>query len=102
MKPRASKCWWPPVKVYNLFNTVIGLSHLCCHVLSEQPFSKFPYTVALHFKILQNFKHHSSSSPLLNLIRRGVARISEKYRHKLFRRGVCVGLKVGGTKGGTP
>ena len=33
-------------------------------VLSKKPFSNFLYTVALHFRILQNFKHPSSSSPL--------------------------------------
>jgi hypothetical protein len=26
LKPRASKCRGPPVKVYNILNTVIGLS----------------------------------------------------------------------------
>ena len=31
LKPRASKVRAPPAKVYNIFNTVIGLSHLCCH-----------------------------------------------------------------------
>jgi len=31
LKPRVSKFRGPPVKVYNIFNTVIGLSHLCCH-----------------------------------------------------------------------
>ena len=31
LKPRASQFRGPPVKVYNIFNTVIGLSHLCCH-----------------------------------------------------------------------
>jgi hypothetical protein len=31
LKPRASKSRGPPTKVYNIFNTVIGLSHLCCH-----------------------------------------------------------------------
>jgi len=61
LKPRASKFRWFPTKVYNIFNTVIGLS--------QQPFSNFPYTVALHFRILQNFKHPSSSSPLLKLIK---------------------------------
>ena len=46
-----------------------GLSHLCCNnVLSKQPFSNFPYTVALHFKIWLNFKHSSSSSPSLKLM----------------------------------
>ena len=70
LKPRASKLWGPPAKVYNIFNTVIGLSNLCCHnVLSKQPFSNFPYTVVLHFRILQNFKHPWSSLPLLKLIK---------------------------------
>jgi hypothetical protein len=31
LKPRASQFKVPPTKVYNIFNTVIGLSHLCCH-----------------------------------------------------------------------
>jgi hypothetical protein len=31
LKPRASTFRGPPAKVYNIFNTVIGLSHLCCH-----------------------------------------------------------------------
>jgi hypothetical protein len=31
LKPRASTFRGPPAKVYTIFNTVIGLSHLCCH-----------------------------------------------------------------------
>jgi hypothetical protein len=31
LKPRASKYRGPPVKMYTIFNTVIGLPHLCCH-----------------------------------------------------------------------
>jgi hypothetical protein len=31
LKPRASKFRRPLAKVYNIFNTAIGLSHLCCH-----------------------------------------------------------------------
>ena len=31
LKPRASKFRGPMAKVYIIFNTVIGLSHLCCH-----------------------------------------------------------------------
>jgi hypothetical protein len=31
LKPRASKFRGPLVKVYNIFNTVIVLSHLSCH-----------------------------------------------------------------------
>ena len=43
MKPRASNFRGPPAKVHNIiiFNTVIGLSHLCCHnrtVLLQQSF----------------------------------------------------------------
>ena len=71
LKPRASKLRGAPTKVYNIFNTVIGLSHLCCHnvlYFLKQPFSNFPYTVAVHFRILQNCKYPSSSSPLLKLI----------------------------------
>ena len=37
--------------------------------LNKQPVSNFPYTVALHFGILQNFKHPSSSSSILKLIK---------------------------------
>ena len=40
LKSRASKFRRPPAKVYIIFNTVIGLSHLCCH------------NVHLHFRIL--------------------------------------------------
>jgi hypothetical protein len=31
LKPRDSRFRGPPTKVYNIFNTVIELSHLCCH-----------------------------------------------------------------------
>ena len=31
LKTRASKFRRPPTKVYNIFYTVIGFSHLCCH-----------------------------------------------------------------------
>jgi len=31
LKPRASNFSGPPSKVYNIFDTVIGLSYLCCH-----------------------------------------------------------------------
>jgi hypothetical protein len=31
LKLRASAFRGPPTKVYNIFNTIIGLSHLCCH-----------------------------------------------------------------------
>ena len=37
-----------------------------CTVLSKQPFINFPYTVALHLRILRNFKQPSSSSPYWN------------------------------------
>ena len=66
LKPRSSK-----FRVYNVFNTVIGLSLMLSQrtVLLKQPFSNFPHTVALHFRILQTFKHPSSSLPLLKLIK---------------------------------
>jgi hypothetical protein len=54
LKHRTSRFRGPLVKVYNIFNTVIGLSLLCCYNVllpSKQPFSNFPYTVALHFRI---------------------------------------------------
>jgi hypothetical protein len=31
LKPRNSRFRGPPTKVYNIFNTVIGLSHLCSY-----------------------------------------------------------------------
>ena len=31
LKPSASIFRGPPAKVFNIFNTIIGLSHLCCH-----------------------------------------------------------------------
>jgi hypothetical protein len=31
LKPRVPKFKGPTAKVYSIFNTVIGLSHLCCH-----------------------------------------------------------------------
>jgi hypothetical protein len=31
LKPRASTFRGRPVKVYTIFNSVIGLSHVCCH-----------------------------------------------------------------------
>ena len=31
LKPRASKFRGTPAKMYNTFDTVIGLSYLCCH-----------------------------------------------------------------------
>jgi len=72
LKPRASKFKEHLAKVYNIFDTVIGHSYICYHkalYFLKQHFSKFPCTVALHFRILQNFKHTSSISPLLNLIK---------------------------------
>jgi len=72
LKPSASRFRGSPAKVCIIFITVIGLSHLCCHNVMyflKQPFSNFPYTVAFHFRILQNLKQPSSSSPLLKLIK---------------------------------
>ena len=31
LTPRASEFRGPPPKVYNIFKSVVGLSHLCCH-----------------------------------------------------------------------
>jgi hypothetical protein len=31
LKPTSSKVRGPPGKVYSFLNTVIGISHLCCH-----------------------------------------------------------------------
>jgi hypothetical protein len=31
LKPRASTFRGPAAQLYNIFNIVIGLSHLCCH-----------------------------------------------------------------------
>ena len=69
LKPRASEFRGTPAKVYNIFNTVIGLSraHLCCHNVLY--FLNNSYSIALHFRLLQNFKHPSSSSTLLKLIK---------------------------------
>jgi len=55
------------------------------------------FGLGLVYGALRHFQQYFSY-----IVARGVARISKKYRHKLFRRGVCVPLKVGGTKGGTP
>ena len=66
LKPRTSKFRGPPAKVYDIFNTVIGLSQLCCHnvlFFLNNPSVIFP------FRIVQNFKHLSSSLPLLKLIK---------------------------------
>ena len=70
LKPSSSKVRGPPGKVYSFLNTVIGISHLCCHnvLYFLNNLSVIFLTVALHFRILQNFKHPSSSSPLLKLI----------------------------------
>ena len=64
LKPRASQFRWPPTKVYNIFNTVIGLSHVCCHnvlYILNNPSVIFlaHFISALHFRIVQNFKHTS-------------------------------------------
>ena len=59
-KHRASKLRGSPAKIF-LFNTVIGLSHLCCHNIL--------YCQNNPSRILQHFKHPSSSLPLLKLIK---------------------------------
>ena len=49
LKPRASQFRGPPAKVYDIFNTVIGLSHLCCHnVLYFLNYSSVIFLTQLH------------------------------------------------------
>ena len=72
LKASASNFRGPPTKVYNIFNTVIGLSHLCCHnvlCFLNNPTAIFLIHVALHFRILHNFNTPSISSPLFRLIK---------------------------------
>jgi hypothetical protein len=71
LKHRTSRFRGLPVKVYNILNTVIELSHLCCHnvLYFLNKYSLVFLTVALHFRILQNVKHPSSSLPLLKCIK---------------------------------
>ena len=71
LKPRASKFRGPSAKVYNIFNAVIWISHLCCHnVLYFLNNPSVIFLTQLHsISELQNFKHPSSSSPLLKLIK---------------------------------
>ena len=63
LKPRASKFRGPPIKVYNIFNTVIGLSHLCCYNILyflNNPsviFIKHWHSISEHCRIL-NTSHH--------------------------------------------
>ena len=46
LKPSASNTRESSVKVYNIFDTVIGLSYTCCHkaLVSKQPFCHLPCT----------------------------------------------------------
>ena len=72
LKPKASTFRGPPAKVYNIFNTVIGLSHLCCHSVLyflNNPTVIFLTQLHSHFRMLPNCKHPSSSSPLLKWIK---------------------------------
>ena len=70
LKPRASEFRGHLVKVYNIFNTVIELSYLCCHsVLYFLNSLSVIFLTPLHSRIFQNFKQPSSSSPLLKLIK---------------------------------
>ena len=63
LKPRASKFRGPPVKVYTIFNTVIGLSHLCCfnilYFLNNPSviFIKHWHSISEYCRIL-NTSHH--------------------------------------------
>ena len=70
LKPRAATFRGLPAKVYNIltlsldFHTYVVIAH---STLQTKTLSNFLYTVALHFRILQYFKHPSSSSPLFKL-----------------------------------
>ena len=72
LKPSASKFKGPPSKVYNFFNIVNGLSHLCCHNVPyflNNPSVVFLtqlHSISEYCRIL---KHPSLSSPLLKLIK---------------------------------
>ena len=41
LKPTASKFRGPPSKVYSFFNTMIGLSDLCCHNVMLHSISEY-------------------------------------------------------------
>jgi len=72
LKPRVSKFRGPPDKVYNLFNNIIGLSHLCCHnVLFFLNNPSVVFLTQLHSisEYFRDFKYPPSSLPLLKLIK---------------------------------
>ena len=50
------KCRGPPAKVYNIFNTVIGLSYLCCHNSSVIVLTQL-HSISEYYRIL-NASHH--------------------------------------------
>ena len=63
LKPRASQFRGPPAKVYNIFTTIIGLSHLCCHsILYFLNNHSVLFLTQLHFIseycIILNTPHH--------------------------------------------
>ena len=68
LKRRASKFRGPPVKEYNIFNTVIGLNVL---YFLNNPSVILLIQLYSHFRIYQRFKQPSlsSNSPLLQLIK---------------------------------
>ena len=65
LKPRASKFKGPPVKVYNIFNTVIGLSHLSFHKNPLVVFLTELHSISEYCSILNSPRHQ----PLLKLIK---------------------------------
>ena len=68
LKPRASRFRGAPAKVFNIFNTVIGLSHLCCHNVLY--FLNNPSVIFLtQFQNMVEFYTPSSYLPLLKLIK---------------------------------
>ena len=62
LRPRCIIC----LSLLSDFHTYVVIAY---YILSKQPFSNLPYTVALHFRILQNFKHSPSPSLLFKLIK---------------------------------
>jgi hypothetical protein len=93
--------------VYNIFNTVIGLSHWCCHTVLYFLSNPSVIFLTLHFRILQNFKHPSSSFPLAHLATDVIQRSSVGHwqqvtsstsRHgcnpEIFRRSLTTGYVV--------
>ena len=92
LKPRVSKFRGPPAKMYNILNTVIWLSHLCCHrVLYFQNHPSVIFLTQLHSisEYCRILNTPSSSSPLFKLIKR-----TSIFLHS-WRWGIGRGLTIG-------